>query len=195
MHVPEAFRLSERGALAMIDAHPFATVVALPSGDATHIPVLRDGNTLFAHVARASGMAREVLAGAELLAIFRGVHGYVSPRWYRSAPQVPTWNYEAVHARGRARAIEDPDRVRAILAELAVRFEPDGGWTIDAVPDPFARSLARAIVAFELPIETLEGKAKLGQNRSDEDREGAIEGLRGAGEQALADAMSRALVR
>lgn len=187
--------MSERDALALIDAHPFATVIALPSGHGAHVPVLREERALIAHVARASAIADEIRAGGELLAVFRGVHGYVSPRWYRSAPQVPTWNYEAVHVRGHARVLDDPERVLAILAALTARFEPEAGWSIGAVPDSFVRSLARSIVAFEVAIEVLEGKAKLGQNRSDGDRLGAIEGLRGAGDHGLADAMERALSR
>ena len=196
MHVPRAFHMEEHDALSAIDAHPFATLIALPDGEATHVPVLRSDRLLHGHVARASPIAERIAAGCDLLAIFLGEHGYISPRWYRSAPQVPTWSYEAVHVRGRARAIEDPDAVRALLAGLTERFEPAaGGWSIDGVPADFVRSLQRAVLAFELPIERLEGKAKLGQNRSDDDRAGAVEGLRAAGDLGLADAMTRAMRR
>src|SRR5450432_532491 len=108
MYVPEAFRLDDRAALlAHAAAYPFATVIT--HGDdgvmASHLPILVDGaaNVMRGHLARENPQLAHLAAGAAVLAIFHGPHGYVSPSVYTAHPSVPTWNYVVVHARGRAR--------------------------------------------------------------------------------------------
>jgi transcriptional regulator len=107
-----------------------------------------------------------------VLVVFSGAHAYVSPSWYGQHPSVPTWNYVAVHAYGVPRVIEDPGRVRALLDRLVRTFE-DGRpapWRMDGLPDDYVSGMMRGIVAFEIPIDRLEGKAKLSQNRPASDR-------------------------
>jgi transcriptional regulator len=102
-----------------------------------------------------------------VLVVFSGAHAYVSPSWYAQHPSVPTWNYVAVHAYGVPRVIEDPGDVRALLDRLVRTFE-DGRptpWRMDALSDSYVDGMTRGIVAFEIPIARLEGKAKLSQNR------------------------------
>lgn len=180
MYVPAVFEASDP--LAVVRSHPFAALVSLASGEAAHVPLLvrRDAPlVLRGHVAAASRLADDLRAGAELLAIFTGPHGYVSPRDYAGAPHVPTWNYVATHVRGRPRVLAREDEVLALLDELAARFEPEvGGWSRAEVPDAFVRGLCRGIVAFELDAARVEGKTKLSQNRSPADRDAAITALR-----------------
>jgi transcriptional regulator len=110
MYVPREFAITGAPALAaFMRAHPFGVLLSAADGTpaATHLPlvVLRDGLdvVLGTHMARANPHWRE-LDGADVLAIFQGPHGYVSPRWYTDPQRsVPTWNYAAVHCRGRAR--------------------------------------------------------------------------------------------
>ena len=102
-----------------------------------------------------------------MLVVFPGAHAYVSPSWYAQHPSVPTWNYVAVHAYGVPRVIEEPGRVRALLDRLVRTFE-DGRatpWRMDSLSDTYLGGMMRGIVAFEIPIDRLEGKAKLSQNR------------------------------
>jgi transcriptional regulator len=128
------------------------------------------------------------------MAIFHGPHAYVSPTWYATAPAVPTWNYAVVHVTGRARVRDDVASTEALVRELTTRFEeaPPTGWTLDAVPADLKTSLLAAIVSFELRAETVEGKLKLGQNRSAADRAGAAAALEASGgdaARALAEMM------
>jgi transcriptional regulator len=127
--------------------------------------------------------------------VFQGPHAYVSPGWYRVHPSVPTWNYVAVHAYGRPAVIEAPDRVKALLARLVAVYE--GGraapWRFESLAADYVDGMIRGIVAFDLPIERLEGKAKLSQNRGAEDRVGAIQGLEATGEPL--DTATAALMR
>jgi transcriptional regulator len=116
------------------------------------------------------------------LAVFMGPHAYVSPTWYATGPAVPTWNYGVVHAHGKPRALEDAAFTRAALAELVARHEPGpGGWSVDKLPRELEENLVKAIVAFEMPVERLEAKFKLGQNRSAADRAGTMAGLEASG--------------
>jgi transcriptional regulator len=168
---------------AFIEGHPFATLVT-PAADGlrvSHVPLLarRRGTELVlaGHLARANPHWRS-LADGPSTAIFHGPHAYVSPTWYETAPAVPTWNYAVVHVTGPARLDDDPAAAEAHVAALTSRFEAGpGAWSPASVPEDFRRHLARAIVAFELRAQHVEGKLKLGQNRSAEDRRGVIAAL------------------
>lgn len=193
MYVPKAFAEDDPDRLAaLIEAHDFATLFTDgPDGPfATHLPLLLDRargprGTLIGHVARANPHWKS-FDGRRGLAVFAGPHAYVSPRWYASQPAVPTWNYIAVHATGRVRAVEDPAALRATMDALARRYEGEGPWTIAGLPEKFTDGMMRGIVGLEFAIEALEGKAKLSQNRSAADRAGVIAAL---GDHELAAAM------
>jgi transcriptional regulator len=138
--------------------------------------------------------------------MFSGPHAYVSARWYPSARQVPTWNYVAVHATGTPRILDDPARVFGLLRALMAEHEgalPEAARALGKGPReladiPFAHldKLLRGIVAFELPIERIEGKRKLSQNKKAAERRALIAGLRatrGAEATAIAEAMQATL--
>ena len=95
---------------------------------------------------------------------------------------VPTWNYAAVHAHGTLVPVAGDAEARAVLAALVERFEGARAtpwrWTM---PAPQRDAMVGAIVAFRLPIRRLEGKFKLSQNRSAEDRARVAQGLRAEG--------------
>jgi transcriptional regulator len=154
---------------------------------AAHIPFVlhrEEGpyGTLFAHVAENDPLARHLGDGREVLAVFGGPRAYVSPRWYAGGG-LPTYNYVAVHAYGCPRLVEDRDAVLAHLTELAEAHERGSSdpWRFDEAPtDDLARLLPH-LLAFTLPIDAIQGKRKLSQNRSAEDRAGVIDGLRQRG--------------
>lgn len=194
MYVPRHFAETDPERLrAFVRAHGFATLVSVLDGElfATHVPLLLDPErgphgTLAGHVARANPHWRAFDGRTPALAIFHGPHAYVSPRWYRAADQVPTWNYEVVHAAGAPRVVEEPAAVRALLARMAAQYEEAASspWSPAGLPERVAEGLQRAIVAFELPIERLTGKRKLSQNKAPADRAGVVAGLRAAGDPA-----------
>jgi transcriptional regulator len=198
MYVPKHFGAPDDGwCHALIGRESFALLVSTGADGApfaTHLPLLLDADrgrhgTLVGHVARANPHARLLGAGAPALAVFQGPHAYVSPGWYTAHPSVPTWNYVAVHAYGRPALIEEPARVKALLARLVDTYETGrpAPWRFDSLTPDYVDGMIRGIVAFELPIERLEGKAKLSQNRGAEDRAGAIRGL-----EATADSLAAA---
>ena len=192
MYVPAAFREEQLPELwdAMRD-HSFATLVTNGAGGlmASHAPLVLDESSgpfgrLQGHLARANPQWRDFEAGCETLAIFHGPQAYVSPSWYPSKREhgkvVPTWNYIAVHASCEPRCFHEPERLLPLLRELTREHEHDRPepWAVDDAPADFLESAVRGIVGFELEIVRLEGKRKLSQNRSAQDRAGVREGLR-----------------
>ncbi|MBT2294971.1 FMN-binding negative transcriptional regulator [Pseudomonas fluorescens] len=155
---------------------------------ASHLPLLLDTQqgphgSLYGHMARANPQWRDLEAGAEALVVFAGADAYVSPGFYPSKAEhgkvVPTWNYLAVHAYGTAEVFSEPHRLRNLVGALTDRHESGRGqpWTIDDAPTEYIDSMLRAIVGFALPIQRLEGKRKLSQNRSPADVSGVRNGL------------------
>lgn len=167
---------------------------------ATHLPFLLDSTrgekgVLLGHVAKANDHWRHLADADEVMAIFTGPHAYISPSWYTSRQEVPTWNYVAIHARGHARLLGD-DALRDLLARLSSHYEAPfpNPWSMEEVPTTYLQSQLKGIVGFELEITHLAGKKKLSQNRSLEDRSGVIQGLRARGTPdglALAAVMER----
>ena len=192
MYLPKEFDLADHARChALMRAASFATLVTNDRRGtpfASHIPILVEPTggalgTLIGHVARNNPQSRHFAHQRSALAIFQGPHGYISPAWYATSPQVPTWNYVAVHAYGVPGVIADPARVALLLKRLTDNFEGDrpDGWRMESLPDSYVAAMIKGIVAFEIPIERLEGKAKLGQNRLAADRRGAIAGLGATG--------------
>lgn len=189
MYVPKHFSVEGRAALnALIRANPFGLLVGELEGSpfATHLPFLLDGDRLLSHFARGNPHWKSIDGQTEMLAVFSGPHAYVSPRWYESKQAVPTWNYAAVHVYGAPRVIEDAGEVRALLDRLVREYEEDS-WSLDGQDADFTDRMSRGIVAFEIPVERIEGKFKLSQNRTVEDRHRVIAALEAPGDGENAD--------
>jgi transcriptional regulator len=183
MYVPAAFKVDDRSVLYdFIERYSFATLITTAEGIpfASHMPLLldREREVLLGHLARANPHWQSFDGTQEELAIFSGPHAYVSPSWYVERPAVPTWNYAAVHVYGAPRLL-DADRLRGLLARL-VRYYESGSeqpWQYD-LPEDYRQRMERAVVGFEMPIARIEGKFKLGQNRSAEDRHSMLARLK-----------------
>ena len=206
MYVPEQFAETRPGELArIIRAHPLGILVRQEGDglDADHIPFEFDPHqgrhgVLSAHVARANPLWQRCRAGTRVLVIFRGADAYVSPNWYpskhESHRQVPTWNYEVVHAHGTLTVHDDERFVRRIVAQLTRRHEANElrPWKMGDSSPEFIDGMLRNIVGIEIAVDALIGKVKLGQNRETRDRLGAADALEARGHDALARAMREA---
>jgi transcriptional regulator len=186
MYVPDKFAETDRATLLdLIRTIGWGYLVGVADGVpvATHLPFLIEGEPgaekLVAHMARANPHWKSFAARGEQLVIFSGPHAYVSPRWYTTAKAVPTWNYVAVHVYGAPRVVDDPAAVRVAQKRLVDFHESgaDAPWRMEDVDAGFIAGMLRAIVSFEVPIARMEGKYKLSQNRTPEDRAGVIAAL------------------
>ena len=191
MYIPKQFQITDTAwCHALMRAQSFAAMITADDAGvpfATHLPILVDPargplGTLRGHVARANPHWRYLSAGRPTLVIFAGAHAYVSPSWYATPPSVPTWNYVAVHAIGTGALVEDPEPVKTLLADLVRTYESSGptAWSLEGLPADYLAGMQRGIVAFEIPIERLEGKAKLSQNRDAVDQTRTREALAAA---------------
>jgi transcriptional regulator len=168
--------------------------------DGNHIPFeLQMGKEpadfLNAHIARDNPLTQQIQADAEVLVIFRGVQGYISPSWFPNKQIthrfVPTWNYEVVHVHGRMQLIDDDRFKRGLLAKLTRAHEANQSkpWKMGDAPADFLDQMLRAIVGVTVQITRMECVRKLSQNREQVDFEGALQGLRHSGQSDLANAM------
>jgi len=203
MYVPSHFAETRPEVLHdVIRRHPLGILVTHGADglDANHIPfelTAPSGSLgiLDGHVARANPLWRELADGAEVMVVFRAADAYISPNWYPSKHeahrQVPTWNYMVAHAHGRARIVDDERFVRGIVGRLTRTHEAGqpAPWKMADSPRDFIDGLLQAIVGIEIEITRLEGKAKLSQNKDARDLQGAVDGVRAAGHDTIADAM------
>jgi len=210
MYVPRAFREHRTDVLhaAMRDIGA-ATIVTQGSGGlvASHLPVEIDPapaphGTIRCHFAKPNHFGEALSAGNEALLIFQGPQGYITPSWYPTKQQtgkvVPTWNYVAIHAYGRADTFETPNRLLAHLSALTGHFESRYHlpWKLDDAPADFIDGLCRGITGLEIELTRIEGKWKMSQNRGEHDRRGVINGLQAQGDEnslAIADLVATAL--
>ena len=172
MYTPKHFEQKDERALwDFVAEHAFGTLLTVVEGRpfVSHLPFLTDpaAGLLHCHVARANPQWQQLAAAPQVLAIFTGPHGYVSPTWYAEKGGVPTWNYTVVHAHGSARAIDDAAHTRKHVEALAAKYEQ--GRPAPWVPEYDTRRLT-GIVGIEIRVAQLEGKFKLSQNRSPEDQ-------------------------
>jgi len=196
MYLPKQFEETRHEVLhGLIRERPFATLVVMTSAGLSvdHIPLLVDATIgplgiLQGHVARANPILQATLLDTDAVAIFHGPHHYITPSWYPTKQEtgkvVPTWNYVVVHAYGRPRFIDDANWLRLQVNQLTQQHEGarDPSWAVADAPEDFLTKQLGGIVGVEMPITRLSGKWKLGQNRSEADRLGMIDGLRGEGD-------------
>ncbi len=186
MYIPEYFRVREHeDALKFMRANPFAILISSTDAGpfATHLPLFvraasgEEKIILRGHVAKANPHWRYLEQQPQCLTIFHGPHAYISPSNYTAHESVPTWNYGAVHLYGNARVFSTPEALQGMLHELIDTFEPAYAAHWASLEAAYRERMLRQIVGFEIEVTKMEGKFKLGQNRTREDQENMITSL------------------
>ena len=197
MHPDNAFRTDDRELMeALVEEIGFGMIfTTTPDGPrVAHTPLLwtGDGAVQF-HLSRGNALTKHI-DGTTILAVVNGPDAYVSPRWYREAEQVPTWNYVSLEMEGRCRRM-DSEGLTALLETLADREEariPRGNaWTMAEVPRPKLRGMLAGIVGFELEVRAWRPTFKLSQNKATDERLRVAEALDVHGAPALAQLMRK----
>lgn len=187
MYIPSFNRIDDDDAMrrfvAAARSAEFVTVDSEGTPVATLLPIMWDGDVVVAHMARANPQWKTITDDSPVLLICSGAEAYVSPSWYAAKAEhgrvVPTWNYTAVHLSGTVRVHEHRDWLRDVVTRLTavheyVRGEP---WQPSDAPEKYIEGQLGGIVGLEITVTRAEGKAKLSQNRSEDDRRGVIKGL------------------
>ncbi len=162
--------------LEVMQQYSFATLVSNCDGApfATHLPVsvrMEAGTVrIDSHLARANPHWQALESDPQALVIFHGPHTYISPTLYKSKSRVPTWNYIAVHAGGRAVVNHGEESKLRVLSTLIAEHEPAYRAQFDTIDQDLRDGLLNAIVAIDITVEKLEGKFKLGQHRLADDK-------------------------
>jgi transcriptional regulator len=189
LYIPKAHLVDDRAFLHdFMDEYAFVDLITpTPTLRITHIPVFLDRGagrygTIFGHVSAQNVQRQAFDAAHPAVIVFRGPDGYISPDWYGKKDVVPTWNFAVVHASGRPKAVDGPEATRALLAQLIRKFEQKSGtsYDFDKLPADYVSGMMKGIAPFSMEIEALEGKFKLGQERSVADRQGVLQHLRTA---------------
>ena len=183
MYIPNKFKEERRDVLVeFIRQNSFGILVTSNQNniDTTHLPFMIDENegengNLIAHFAKANSHWKRIEDSTNALVIFHGPHSYISPEWYSSGELIPTWNYAAVHVRGKITITHDINNLRTMAFDLVKMHETSesSNWQVEKHMD-VVEKLLPGIVGFTLEIESIEGKFKFNQNRSKEDQQGVV---------------------
>ena len=212
MYNPSHFHITDSAVLQdLIRQHPLGCLVAQTADglDANHLPfeLLQDEDgqlRLLAHVARANPLWQQLNSGAAVLVIFKAQDGYISPNWYPSKhethEQVPTWNYQVVHAHGTIQIRDDEKFVRGVVGRLTRTHEGRASdlpgntfapWKMSDAAAPYLQKMLGAIVGLEISVQRLEGKFKLSQNKQAADRVALAETLSQLEQKDMAQAIRK----
>lgn len=173
MHPATIFHEGDAATLAKrVRESGLALIVGAKDGRplAAHAPVLLDeGQRLRFHLSAVNPLSAVLAAGARALAVVTGEDAYVSPDWYETPDQVPTWNYVSVEMEGPVRVL-DREAATRLLDDLSAHHEgplaPKPPWTRAKLDPAKFEAMLRGITAFEMAIERFAGITKLGQNKS-----------------------------
>jgi len=177
MYIPSANKIEDpRLIVELMRQNPFATLVSVADSVpvATHLPILvgsEDPVVLCGHIARQNQHWKALASNQDSLVIFAGPHGYVSPRFYESRPNVPTWNYVSIHAYGSVELIDDEESALEHLEWMVGTFDPSLGESQpESMDKSFLKKLLPGIVVFRILVHRIDAKAKLSQNKPEADQ-------------------------
>ncbi|PCJ48701.1 MAG: hypothetical protein COA74_08320 [Gammaproteobacteria bacterium] len=196
MYIPNYFQLDESEVADFITNNNFATLISIGADGVlvNYAPLLLDSknNCLIGHLSNDNSHLQLMNDNQQIVVIFHGADGYVSPNWYKDKTQVPTWNFVKVEVKGRVNLITSDGDKLVILEQLSNFHEHriNSDWEMVKVPQDKLAAMLKAITGFKINIESVKGKAKLSQNKSLAERSRVIEGLK-----SLQDSKSDALAK
>lgn len=203
MHPNPAFRqVAEPESIAFAKARGFGAL-SINGSDGpllAHVPFLFDQGkdlAVLVHLARSNAIARSTLPCPAVLAV-TGPDGYISPDWYGTEDQVPTWNYVAVHLRGRLEPLPETT-LEPMVNTLSDAFEsrhlPKPVWKSSKMSPGVMERMMRMILPFRLVVEKVDSTWKLGQNKTPQQRRGVIDALMTQPELSAAAQLARLMAR
>jgi len=200
MYIPRINVETDRQAIvAFMRRFSFATIITTKDNVpvATHLPfviVEQNGDLILtAHFAKANDQWRDIETARNQV-IFMEPHAYISPTHYDKELNVPTWNYLAVHAYGKAKIITETEQVYRVLEMTVDTYETSYKKQWQNLPEAYRLKMANGIVAFQIVVTDLQAKKKLSQNRTPEEQQriiGSLEISANGNEQMIAEYMKQ----
>ena len=189
MYLPTHFKQENLPELFdLIEKNPLGSLMVIYDGEieANHIPFELDRSAgksglLRGHIAKANPLLNVLEQSQSAYVIFHAEQSYISPNWYPGKfehhREVPTWNYRVVHVKGTIRKIDDEKYLRGILARLTRQHEAPQAlpWKMGDAPNDYIEAQLEKIVAIEIEIDSIVGKFKVSQNRSQIDAANALQ--------------------
>lgn len=200
MYTPPMFKPDRAASLAFAEARGFGTACAwdgkrpVASSLPFYLSYAADGtpSALF-HVARNNPLTEAADGATPWVLAVNGADAYVTPDWYLSADQVPTWLYQAVHLTGPVRRLSDAElavQIDTLSAKFESRLAPKKPWTSAKMTSARLEALKKGIVGLAMHVEDVEGSFKLNQQKSEADYAAVAGGLA-----ALPDHASQAIAK
>ncbi|MED1948382.1 MULTISPECIES: FMN-binding negative transcriptional regulator [Brevibacillus] len=189
MYIPKLYRMEHDEAVQTMKANPFALLITVDEHRplATHIPleIREEEGKIYAtgHIAYGNLQKKTLDNNRDVLLIFQGPHAYISSSWYESE-QVPTWDYLAVHAYGTARILTK-DEMKSALDSMLKHYEShrENGRLWDTFDPELLEREMKGIVGFEIEITSIQGAAKMSQNRNNTDYQSIVAKLEKSNDQ------------
>jgi transcriptional regulator len=180
LYIPKKYRIDRDEAIQIMKSYPFAILITADDHHplATHTPleIREEEGKVFAtgHIASGNMQKKTLENNKDVLLIFQGPHAYISSSWYETE-DVPTWNYVTVHAYGTSRIITD-NELESALDNMLKRYEAhrENGRLWDTFDPALLKSQMKGIVGFEIEITSIQGAAKLSQNRNHTDYQAIV---------------------
>ncbi|MBB5620749.1 transcriptional regulator [Pedobacter cryoconitis] len=177
MYVARQFEFEDKAErIAFMKQYSFATIVTTKAGlpIATQLPFLITQNddklVLSAHFALANEQVSYIEENTSLV-IFSEPHAYISPAHYDKVESVPTWDYVAVHAYGKARIVQEEDAKIQALEQMILFYEQGYLEQWNKLSDKFKKGMIRGIAVFDLEVTDLQAQKKVSQNKTEMERE------------------------
>lgn len=190
MYTPKHFSIEENESVKkLIKENSFVNVVSFPNEEwpfINHLPLIfsnqsGEDNILIGHMAKRNPQWMHFEANPKCMVVVNGPHAYITPKWYKSGRDVPTWNYAVAQLYGRVELLKDFNSQVSVLEKLTNYFEngSENPWKFELPEDLLEpKLLTSAIVSFKFHIEKIDAKFKLSQNRPESDRVGVVNGLK-----------------
>ena len=185
MYIPGYTKVKNRTRLvAFMKRHNFALLISNNEKhpDITPLPFVVSEEAwklkLITHIARVNSHWKNLNEKKNVLVLFQGPHCYISPQFYESKVNVPTWNYTMVAVYGKPKIFHEREKHLNLVHSMFEIMEPQFRNQWDDIPDEYKEKLFSGIVGIEIEVEKLEGKFKLSQNKTLNEQKRIIEGLK-----------------
>lgn len=176
MYIPKDFANHDQASIkAFIQQHSFATLISADENKcpvATHLPFIIDVSSddwiFYTHISK-QNPHKKLFENNNHLVVFQAPHAYISPSFYTSTQNVPTWNYVAVHCYGKIKQLHN-NQHKWLLEKSIDHFEKEYKIQWNNLDENYKKNLMNGIIAIAFEVDKVQAKEKLSQNKTTEER-------------------------